>query len=56
MVKVEPDLPKPAADPGTFLACTADRPLMERRVSARGIKVDDAEEAVFGGQDVVYTI
>jgi len=41
MVKVEPDLPEPPAEPATLFARAADSLLMEGGLLARCIKVDN---------------
>lgn len=56
MIKVEPDLPEPTAEPTAFLAGAPDGFLVERRLTSRGIKVDDAEHAGLWREDIVDTI
>lgn len=56
VVKVEPDLPEPTADPTAFLAGPTDRLLVERRLASRGVKVDDAEQARLGREDIVDAV
>ena len=56
MIKVEPDLPKPTAEPATFLAGSSDGLFVERGLASRCVEVDDAEQAGLWGEDVVDAI
>ena len=56
VIKVEPDLPEPTAEPTTFLAGASDRFFVQRRLAARGVKVDDTEQARVWREDVVDAI
>lgn len=56
MIKVEPDLPEPTAEPTTFLAGPSDRFLVERRLASGGVKVGDAEQARLWREDVVDAV
>lgn len=56
MIKVEPDLPEPATEPTAFLAGSTDHFFVERWLASGGVKVDDAEDARLGREDIVDAI
>ena len=56
MIKVEPDLPEPPAEPTTLLAGSSDGFLVHRRLTSRGIKVDDAKQARLWREDIVDAV
>ena len=56
VIKVEPDLPEPTAEPATFLAGSSDRFLVQRRLASRCVKVDDAEQTRLWREHVVDAI
>lgn len=56
MIKVEPDLPEPTAEPTTFFAGPSDRFLVQGRLASGGVKVGDAEQARVRREDIVDAI
>lgn len=56
MIKIEPDLPKPSAEPPAFLAGPSNGLLVKRELATRGVKIHDAQQTHFGIKQIINSV
>ena len=56
MIKVEPDLPKPSAQPTTFFHGTSNRLFVEGWLATTGVEIDEGKQAIIWRKDVVDSV